>query len=87
MREICVVAPIYNEELTISEFVKQVTNTLTQISVDYEIILVDDGSKDNSWEKIKKEVLSNSKIRGIKFSRNFGHHYAISAGLRSSFCI
>jgi dolichol-phosphate mannosyltransferase len=84
MQDICVVAPIYNEEQTVSEFVKQVTNTLTQISIDYQIILVDDGSKDNSWEKIKKEVLSNSNIRGIKLSRNFGHHYAISAGLHKA---
>ena len=81
MQEISVVAPIYNEEQTISEFVKQVTNTLNRISIDYEIILVDDGSNDNSWEKIKTEVISNSNIRGIKLSRNFGHHYAISAGL------
>ena len=84
MLEISVVAPIYNEEQTISEFVKQVTNTLNQISIDYEIILVDDGSDDNSWEKIKTEVISNSNIRGIKLSRNFGHHYAISAGLHKA---
>jgi glycosyltransferase involved in cell wall biosynthesis len=84
MQEISVVAPIYNEEQTISEFVKQVTNTLNQISIDYEIILVDDGSNDNSWEKIKTEVISNSNIRGIKLSRNFGHHYAISAGLHKA---
>lgn len=84
MQEICVVAPIYNEEQTISEFVKQVTNTLSQISIDYEIILIDDGSKDSSWGKIKKEVVSNSKVRGIKLSRNFGHHYAISAGLHKA---
>jgi glycosyltransferase involved in cell wall biosynthesis len=62
MQEISVVAPIYNEEQTISEFVKQVTNTLNQISIDYEIILVDDGSNDNSWEKIRTEVISNSNI-------------------------
>ena len=84
MLEISVVAPIYNEEQTISEFVKQVTNTLNRISIDYEIILVDDGSNDNSWEKIKTEVISNSNIRGIKLSRNFGHHYAISAGLHKA---
>jgi dolichol-phosphate mannosyltransferase len=84
MQEISVVAPIYNEEQTISEFVKQVTNTLNQIGIDYEIILVDDGSNDNSWEKIKTEVISNSNIRGIKLSRNFGHHYAISAGLHKA---
>jgi dolichol-phosphate mannosyltransferase len=84
MHEISVVAPIYNEEQTISEFVKQVTNTLNQISIDYEILLVDDGSNDNSWEKIKTEVMSNSNIRGIKLSRNFGHHYAISAGLHKA---
>jgi len=84
MIEVSVVAPIFNEEQTISEFVKQVTNSLKQLTDEFEIILVDDGSSDNSWEEIKKEVQNNRKVKGLKLSRNFGHHYAISAGLHKS---
>jgi len=84
MIEVSVVAPIFNEEQTISEFVKQVTNSLKQLTDEFEIILVDDGSSDNSWEEIKKEAQNNMNVKGLKLSRNFGHHYAISAGLHKS---
>lgn len=84
MREICVVAPIFNEENTISEFVKQVVKTVKQLNSEYEIILIDDGSNDNSWMEIQKEVQKNGNVRGLKLSKNFGHHYAISAGLHKS---
>jgi glycosyltransferase involved in cell wall biosynthesis len=84
MKEICVVAPIFNEENTISEFVKQVVNNVKQLNSEYEIILIDDGSNDNSWIEIQKEAQKNGNVRGLKLSKNFGHHYAISAGLHRS---
>jgi glycosyltransferase involved in cell wall biosynthesis len=84
MKEICVVAPIYNEAPSIREFVKQVSDVLVSINDNYQIILVDDGSKDNSWEIIKDESMRNHKIKAIKLSRNFGHHYAITAGIHKS---
>ena len=84
MKEICVVAPIFNEETTISEFVKQVANNVKQLNSEYEIILIDDGSNDNSWMEIQKEAQKNVNVRGLKLSKNFGHHYAISAGLHKS---
>jgi glycosyltransferase involved in cell wall biosynthesis len=84
MKEICVVAPIYNESTIISEFIKQVSINLRMISNDYEIILVDDGSDDNSWEIISQEAQSDKKIKAIKLSRNFGHHYAITAGIHKA---
>ena len=84
MKEICVVAPIYNEAPLISEFVKQVSEVLVSINDNYQIILVDDGSKDNSWEVMKEESLRNNKIKAIKLSRNFGHHHAITAGIHKS---
>jgi dolichol-phosphate mannosyltransferase len=84
MKEICVVAPIFNEENTISEFVKQVVNNVKQLNSEYEIILIDDGSNDNSWMEIQKEAQKNGNVRGLKLSKNFGHHYAISAGLHKS---
>lgn len=84
MKEICVVAPIYNEAPLISEFVKQVSEVLISINDNHQVILVDDGSTDNSWEVIREEASRNEKIKAIKLSRNFGHHYAITAGIHNS---
>ena len=82
--ELSVVVPVLNEELNISELISRITQTATQITSNYEIIIIDDGSSDNSWSKIKRESLINNKIKGIKLSRNFGHHSAITAGLEKS---
>jgi glycosyltransferase involved in cell wall biosynthesis len=84
MTFISVVAPILNEETLISEFIKRVTVQLNKINSDYEIILIDDGSTDNSWSKIQIAAKEDKKIVGIKLSKNFGHHYAITAGLHNS---
>ena len=84
MTFISVVAPILNEETLISEFIKRVTVQLNKISSDYEIIIIDDGSTDNSWSKIQIAAKEDKKIVGIKLSKNFGHHYAITAGLHNS---
>jgi glycosyltransferase involved in cell wall biosynthesis len=84
MKEISVVAPVFNEESLIVEFISQVTRVLETISNDYELILVDDGSSDSSWHAIKMAAQKNEKIKAIKFSRNFGHHYAITAGIHRS---
>jgi glycosyltransferase involved in cell wall biosynthesis len=54
------------------------------LSDNFEIIIIDDGSTDSSWEKIEKIGEQNYKLKGIKFSRNFGHHYAITAGITES---
>jgi dolichol-phosphate mannosyltransferase len=84
MTLINVVAPIYNEEAIIEEFVKQVSESLNQITSDYKILLIDDGSKDSSWEKIDELAGKNKKLVGIKLSKNFGHHYAITAGIHNT---
>jgi dolichol-phosphate mannosyltransferase len=54
------------------------------VTADFEIIIVDDGSQDKTWELIEAEAKKETRIKGIKFSRNFGHHYAITAGLHNS---
>jgi len=82
--EICVVAPIYNENSLVEEFVKQTARVLQQITNNYEIILVDDGSNDSSWKYILNETQKNNKVKGLKLSRNFGHHYAITAGIHNA---
>jgi dolichol-phosphate mannosyltransferase len=84
MVKISVIIPLLNETLLIVELVNRVKINVEHISQDFEIILVDDGSNDNTWEKIVIEASKEKRIKGIKFSRNFGHHYAITAGLQSS---
>ena len=84
MTFISVVAPILNEETLISEFTKRVTVQLNRLNSDYEVIIIDDGSTDNSWSQIQIAAKDDQKIVGIKLSKNFGHHYAITAGLHNS---
>jgi glycosyltransferase involved in cell wall biosynthesis len=81
MTHLSVVIPVYNEESLINELFKRVTNNLKLITESFEIIIVDDGSEDGTWELIENESRFEKRIKGIKFSRNFGHHYAITAGL------
>jgi len=57
---------------------------VSRFETNYEIILVDDGSPDNSWRRIEENCRMNSRVKGIKLSRNFGQHHAIAAGLAES---
>jgi glycosyltransferase involved in cell wall biosynthesis len=84
MTHLSVVIPVYNESSLIDELVKRVKTNVSLITDDYEMIIVDDGSQDNTWNSIENEAKSENRIKGIKFSRNFGHHYAITAGLHNS---
>ena len=68
----------------LDELVSRICNAIRIIHEDYEIILVNDCSPDDSWEKIKEICDSNKKVKGINLSRNFGQHYAITAGLTES---
>ena len=78
---ISVVSPVYKAENIIPELIKQLHEYLTTITSDYEIILVNDCSPDNSWEAISAECKKDERVKGIDLSRNFGQHYAITAGL------
>jgi len=78
---ISVVSPVYRADKIISELVKQIKANVSQITQDFEIILVNDASPDNSWLEIKKECENDKRVTGINLSRNFGQHYAITAGL------
>jgi dolichol-phosphate mannosyltransferase len=79
--KISVVSPVYMAEKIISELVKRISVELEAITDDFEIILVDDCGPDNSWEEIKKQCKVKPFVKGIKLSRNFGQHYAVSAGI------
>jgi glycosyltransferase involved in cell wall biosynthesis len=78
---ISIVSPVYGAENTIDELVKQLIIVLEPIDSNYEIILVDDCGPDKSWEKIKQNCSTNPKVKGVKLSRNFGQHFAITAGI------
>ena len=81
---ISVISPVYRAEGIIDELVNQVTNSLSDLTESYEIILVEDGGPDNSWSKIKANCKKNKNVKGFKLSRNFGQHYAITAGIEQS---
>ncbi len=82
MVRISVVAPVYNEQAsTLNELVRRVGRAVGTIAGDYEIILVDDGSRIETWHAIAALARVSPRIRGIRFARNFGQHPAISAGL------
>jgi dolichol-phosphate mannosyltransferase len=76
-----IVSPVYKAENIIDELVRRIKESVSGITPDYEIILVEDGSKDQSWNKIIEHCQIDEKVRGIKLSRNFGQHHAITAGL------
>jgi dolichol-phosphate mannosyltransferase len=84
MVHITVVVPVLNESSLIEELTKRIKLNLEVITTEFEIIFIDDGSEDTTWEKIKKEKIMDTRVKGLKFSRNFGHHYAITAGLHHS---
>ena len=76
-----IVSPIYYGEKMLETLVSRIEQSLNPITDDYEIILVNDCSPDGSWLKIKEICAHDTKVKGINLSRNFGQHYAISAGL------
>jgi undecaprenyl-phosphate 4-deoxy-4-formamido-L-arabinose transferase len=77
--KISIVIPVYYSEDCLNELATQVASS---VSVGYELILVDDGSRDNSWNVIKRLVKTDPNVRGIRLRRNYGQDNAIMAGLR-----
>jgi glycosyltransferase involved in cell wall biosynthesis len=81
---ISIVIPIQNEVSLLQELIIRVKNAVASITEEFEIILIDDGSEDESWNLIHLEALKEQRIKGVRLSRNFGQHSAISAGLESA---
>ena len=84
MTHLSVVIPVLNEDSLIQELISQVLINVKLVTDDFEIILVDDGSSDNTWVEIEKSAMKEKQLLGIQLSRNFGHHYAITAGLHNA---
>lgn len=85
--ELSLVVPCFNEEEVLPEFLKRTLKSLEKFE-DFEIIFIDDGSTDNTLKIISIAAAGNQRIKCLKFSRNFGHQFAVIAGLsHSSFSI
>ena len=82
--EISVVIPVYGAEKIVKELLKRLHHSLSQITNEYEIILVDDRSPDQGWIKMVEGAREDNRVKLIRLSRNFGQHYALSAGIQKS---
>jgi glycosyltransferase involved in cell wall biosynthesis len=79
--QVTVVTPVFNEEEGLEEYAATVTRVLLENpDTDFRVILVDDGSSDRSWELIEQISARDPRFRGVRLSRNFGSHVALSAG-------
>lgn len=81
---ISVVVPVYNSELTLPELVKRLRPVLTGVAREYELVLVNDGSRDQSWRVIQQLAAEHDWVRGINLMRNYGQHNALLCGIRAA---
>lgn len=79
--KLSIIVPIYNESKTLQVLHERLMSVLPDITSDFEIILVNDGSSDDSLDQIRQLANKNEKLKWVNFSRNFGHQAAISAGI------
>ena len=78
---ISVVIPVYKAERCLDELYGRLKVALESVTPSFEIVLVEDCGGDNSWQVIERLAAADSRVRGIQFSRNFGQHYGITAGI------
>ncbi len=82
--DISVVIPLYNEEESLPELVAWIKRVMDENNFSYEIIMVDDGSKDRSWQVIKSLKAENEHVTGIRFRRNYGKSAALNVGFTAA---
>jgi glycosyltransferase involved in cell wall biosynthesis len=80
--DISVIVPLYNEEESLPELEAWIKRVMDENSYSYEIIMVDDGSTDNSWTRIEELHAINPTVKGIKFQRNYGKSAALNEGFK-----
>ena len=83
-RSISVVTPVYNGEGSVAELCRRLKEVLPQVAVQHEIILVNDGSRDRSWEVISELASRSQAVRGLNLMRNYGQHNALLCGIRAA---
>lgn len=79
---VSVVVPVYNSEATMDELVARINDVLETAAGRFEIILVNDGSKDGSWEVISNLAGKMQHVRGVNLMHNYGQHNALLAGIQ-----
>jgi glycosyltransferase involved in cell wall biosynthesis len=84
MRSISAIIPVYNSEATLSQVVERLLTVLSNLKADYEVILVDDCSRDSSWQLVQNLAKQHPQVRGIHMMRNFGQHNALLCGIRAA---
>lgn len=82
--DISVVVPLFNEEESLPELCAWIKRVMIANGYSYEVILVDDGSSDNSWGVVKNMILTDPNIRGVKFRRNYGKSAALNKGFEKA---
>src|SRR5215216_4073878 len=81
--DVSIVIPLFNEEESLPELCEWIRRICTEHRLSYELIMVDDGSTDNSWSVIQQLHNSDSGIKGIKFQRNYGKSAALNEGFKA----
>jgi glycosyltransferase involved in cell wall biosynthesis len=79
-----IVIPLFNEEESLPDLTAWIKKVVDEHQLSYEIILIDDGSTDGSWQVIEGLRASNSHIKGIKFQRNYGKSAALNEGFKAA---
>lgn len=82
--DVSIVVPLYNEEESLPELCAWIDRVTTENRLSYEIILVDDGSTDDSWKVVECLINSNPYVKGIKFQRNYGKSAALNEGFKAA---
>ena len=82
MKKISIIIPCYNEEAVLPQLFERLTTVAVSWGMDFEILCVDDGSRDRTWELLQQQNARDPRWRCLSFARNFGHQVAVSAGLQ-----
>ena len=82
--QLSIVVPLFNEEESLPELCSWIKSVVDQHGYTYEVLLIDDGSRDDSWKVIQTLANSNPNIKGIKFQRNYGKSAALNEGFKAA---
>lgn len=82
--DVSIIVPVFNEEESIAELGKWISTIFSEFNKSYELILVDDGSTDNSWNIIQRMSAENPHVKGVRFNRNYGKSAALDTGFQYS---
>jgi glycosyltransferase involved in cell wall biosynthesis len=82
--DISVIVPLYNEDESLGELTAWIEKVMNENNFSYEVIMIDDGSNDNSWTVIEELTSKNKNLKGIKFRRNYGKSAALNVGFEAA---